>query len=202
MAKIFILNRIIKRKKELNMKSNKKLVAVLAVILVILIGVCVILFTKGDSDDAEKAGETVQQEEQQDETTDPEDVVSTVEQQIEEEEAYVIETDYCKLYYPAKWEANLQTEIKDEEGYVVEFYGAVEGKDKQPLFNIVFGQEADFVIGTIDKDGEAVEVGCTFMDPAVEEWNTEEADIIYAMQEDMNYLIGMIQREDGFTPAE
>lgn len=184
------------------MKSNKKLVAILAVILVILIGICVVLFTTGYSDDDEKSGDTVQQEEQQNETTNQEDVVSTVEQQIEDEEAYVIETDYCKLYYPAKWEANLQTEIKDEDGYVVEFYGAVEGKDKQPLFNIVFGGEADFVIGTIDKDGEAVEVGCKFMEPAVEEWKTEEADTIYAMQEDMNYLFGMLEREAGFTPAE
>ena len=34
-----------------------------------------------------------------------------------------------------------------------------------------------------------------------ENWSEEDKNTIYAMQEDVNHIIEMLQKEDGFTPA-
>lgn len=177
------------------MRNNKKLIILMSLILVILIGVAVVLFTKGDSD---KDGSKEQVTTQEDNPS--EDVISTVEQQIEEEESYVVETDYVRLYFPQKWEANLETEIVEEDGYIIEFYGKVEGKDRQKIFDVVFNGDAENMVGMVDVNGEAVYVGFNFAEPEIgEDWSGEEEDMIYAMQEDVNYLIGMLEREAGFV---
>ena len=33
------------------------------------------------------------------------------------------------------------------------------------------------------------------------QWSEEDKNTIYAMQEDVNHIIEMLQKEDGFTPA-
>lgn len=173
------------------MKKNKKLIVMMSVVLIILVGIAVILFTKNDSDSEKANG--------QQESSQTEDTTSTIEQQIEEEESYVIKTDYVRLYFPQKWEANLETEIVEDEGYVVEFYGKVEGKDRQEIFEIVFNGDAETMIGSVEVDGENVYVGFNFAEPKLgDDWTGEEADIIYAMQEDVNFLIGMLEREAGY----
>lgn len=169
------------------MKKNKKLVIILSVVLVILIGIVVVLFIKGN---LEENGNT---EEKQTGIS-----VSTVEQQIQNEESFTIDTEYGDLYYPKKWESNIRTEVNEKEGYSVKFFGTVEGKEEQPLFEIIFNSDAEMMIGTMEKDGENIYVGFNFSEPNVDSWAQEDADMIYAMQEDVNYLIGMLEKEDGF----
>lgn len=181
------------------MKRNKKLVVLMSMVLVILVGIAAVLFTKSDKDiekdklNASTDGSKAQVESQE------EDSVSTIDQQILDEESYVIETDYVRLYYPQKWEDNLETEVVEDEGYVVEFYGKVEGKERQKIFEVIFNGDADIVIGTVENNGENIYVGFNLTDLELgDDWTDEEADVICAMQEDVNYLIGMLEREAGF----
>lgn len=181
------------------MKRNKKLVVLMSMVLVILVGIAAVLFTKSDKDiekdklNASKNESSAQAESQEEES------VSTIDQQILDEESYVIETDYVRLYYPQKWEDNLETEVVEDEGYVVEFYGKVEGKERQKIFEVIFNGDADIVIGTVENNGENIYVGFNLTDLELgDDWTDEEADIICAMQEDVNYLMGMLEREAGF----
>ena len=193
MVKIFVLINWIQLEESF-MKNNKKLVVMLAVILIVLIGIAVALFMKGNSSKDE-----VKEKVESQESTEGEDVISTVEQQIKDEEAYCIETEYVNLYYPKKWKDNIETEILNEEGYVVEFYGKVEGKDRQKLFEVVFNGDASMMAGTIEGEEGNTYVGFNFAEPEMgDDWTDEEVNTIYAMQEDLNYLIGMLEKEDGY----
>lgn len=197
------------------MKNNKKLVKVLVVILVVLIGILAFLFIKGDSgkEKAQGQAEEQQTEEQQteeqgednssDDTESAESAESTVEQQITEEEGYAIETKYGNLYYPKKWKDKLEVEIVEDEIYTVVFYGKVNGKDRQKLFEIVYNADALIMLGTIEVEGSNVYIGCNFTDIGYgEDWTDEDISTIYAMQEDVNYLWGMLEKEEGFTKEQ
>lgn len=125
--------------------------------------------------------------------------VSSVEQQMQNEKAMKIKTKYGNLYYPQKWEENLRTKIVEEDEYTVKFYGMVEGKEEQHLFSIVFGEQGD-KLGSFEKDGETVNVCVTFEELTInDEWTDTEKNMIYTMQEDINYLISMWEKEGGFT---
>ena len=187
--------------------NNKKIVVFLAIIFLFVIGGAI--FSKKSFKNVERGHESIKQENELQKENKTEisqreengEVISTIVQQIKSEEAYLIETDYCKLYFPAKWQDNLEVEF-NEEGNVVEFYGIVEGRDRQPIFNIVFNESADVKIGTISKGNETIDISWQFVEPNVDGWSTEEADILYAMQEDINYLFGMLERKEGFIKYE
>lgn len=167
------------------MKKNKKLVVVLSVILVILIGIAAVLFVNRNSDKKEDKTE--------------EEAVSTIEQQIQSEEACEIETKYTTLYFPKKWEDNLETEIVEGDDYRVVFYGKLDGKDNQELFTIVFNGDASLMLGVLEQE-ENTYVGLEYAEPEMGDgWTEEETDVIYAMQEDVNYLIGMLVKTEGFV---
>lgn len=179
------------------MKNKRKLVMVVSVTLVFMVAVAVVLFAK---DSLEKKGQQVDSNIVNQQDTPIEGTISTIEQQIESEECYVIETEFVRLYFPKKWEENLETEIIEKEAYVVEFYGKVDGKNRQKIFDIVFNGDAENMLGTVEVNGESIYVGFNFAEPEIsKDWTTEEADIIYAMQEDVNYLIGMLEREAGYA---
>ena len=76
-------------------KSYKRLLFVLSGIFVIFVLILALLVMKEKKDN----GKTEEKN------------LSSVEQQIQEEEAYIIETKYCDLCYPLKWEDNLSVKI-------------------------------------------------------------------------------------------
>lgn len=165
------------QRKKNRKKENKLIIAILCIAALVLICLCIGIGLSGKNK--------------------KEDVLSTVEQQMQEEEAFEIETKYGSLYYPKKWESQVRIEIDENDEYTVKFYGTVEGKEEQHLFNVVFGEKGN-KLGSFEKDGETVTVCLDFEENTMnDEWTEEEKNIIYAMQEDINYLIGMWEK-DGF----
>lgn len=169
-------------------KENKLIITILCVIILILSSLCVTIGLKSQN--------------KKEEISEQPSVLSTVEQQLQEEEAIKIETKYCNLYYPQNWESQLRTEIVEDGDYTVKFYGTVEGKEEQHIFSIVFG-ETEHELGSFKKGDETVKVCLDFEEHTMnEEWTEEEKNTIYAMQEDVNYLIGMWEKEGGFMIAK
>lgn len=122
----------------------------------------------------------------------------------DEREAIEIKTKYCTLYYPLEWEENLRTEIVDKEDYKVEFYGTVEGKKEQHLFDLIFNGEAGYNLGTIKiESGEDVSINIeSYSFETDNTWTEDEEFILYAMQEDINYTIGMLAENENFDVAD
>ena len=102
-----------------------------------------------------------------------------------------VETPYGGLYYPGKWKEYVRIEISQESVYSVVFYGSVNGKTEQHLFSLTYAGEEGYELGTtVDSQGNDVVVrmipGELMMG---DDWTDEEKEIIFQMQEDVNYLI-------------
>ena len=123
----------------------------------------------------------------------------TTEEAIEEMD---IETSFGTLKFPAKWKEQIRIEIEDESECTIRFYGTVEGKEEQHLFNISFGGEGDIPIGSIIMDGVGYDVCMTFAELDIEDWNEEDANTLFAMQEDVNYIIKCLEKNSNFEKAE
>lgn len=119
-------------------------------------------------------------------------------------EAIEIATKYGTLLYPLEWEKNLRTEVVDKEEYKVEFYGTVEGKKEQHLFDLFFNGEKGYNLGTLTTEaGEAVQINIESYDFELDDsWTEDEKFTLYAMQEDINYTIGMLSENGNFTIAD
>lgn len=162
-------------------RNNRKLVFLLSVILIVAIIGLIIIGTKKNINSDEVNG-------------------YTIEEQIQDENALVIETKFGNLYYPEKWEEYLRTEIREDDLYIVEFYGCIDGKDEQHIFEIVFGESDGMLLGQLEADGEKVDVYLVANDfEFTGAWTDEDINIICSMQEDMNYLIGMLEKQEGFV---
>ena len=113
---------------------------------------------------------------------------------------FEIETPHCTLYYPAKWKEQVRIETVEGNAFRVEFYGQVEGKEEQHLFDIAFGGEEGYTLGhLITKDDSKIAVNIVSYDFAPGEgWQDAEANIIYAMQEDINYIIDKLEELEEF----
>lgn len=186
-------------KKAENKKSKKKknspLVPILCLIIGILIGIiAAMVFFNKDNGKSDSSTATVEQTD----ANEAEEVKSTIEEMIESEEAFTIETPYGNLYYPAKWEGQFRVESVEDDNYTVQFYATLEGKEEQHLFDIVYGEVEGVALGTLDE----TEVYMVYGDISLDgDWTEEEENTIYAMQEDVNYLMGMLQKEEGFVSA-
>lgn len=101
-----------------------------------------------------------------------------------------IETPYCSLYYPSQWEDYLLTDTQKGDIYTVTFSAEFKGKAPLPLFAFTFGgEETD--LGFIDMaDGSTIAVNLIIY-PFEEssDYSSEETEIIYTMQEDLNYVL-------------
>lgn len=102
-----------------------------------------------------------------------------------------LDTPYCVLRFPSRWAENLLTEVEKADGYSVHFYGKFGSYEKQRLFTVHFGGSAGAFFGKVkDADGNMVEVRISAYELNLDEsWSSEESARIYAMQEDLNYLL-------------
>ncbi len=107
-----------------------------------------------------------------------------------------IETSYCKLYYPQKWQQQTHFDVKED---TVVCYGAIEGHDEIALFDVYFGQEQGYLIGNLGDVTVSVKTHNLEFD---ESWDSEQQFVMYEMQEDINYLIEQLQNLDGFAPEQ
>ena len=118
-----------------------------------------------------------------------------------------IETPCCTLYFPGDWESQLQVVQTQGDPYVVSFYGKLEGIVEQLLFDVVFSeQRTKDVLGTVTgSDGVKwyVSIVLHSFEPD-QSWSEDNKDIIFTMQEDINYLIGKLplSEDEQWIPEE
>ncbi len=119
-------------------------------------------------------------------------------------EAIEIATKYGSFYYPIEWEKNLRTEIVDKDTYKVEFYGTVEGKEEQHLFDLVFNGTIGYNLGTLTtENGENVAINIeSYSFDLDDTWTEDEEFVLYAMQDDINYMIGKLSESGNFVVGD
>lgn len=120
-----------------------------------------------------------------------------------------ISTPYCTLYFPGTWQDMLrteQTELSGENAIVVAFYGKLEGHEEQHVFDIRMEQKKteDTLSAILCADGEKRYVTTILYSlDSIEFWAEADKNLIYAMQEDINYIIDKLPLlEEELIPEE
>lgn len=108
-----------------------------------------------------------------------------------------VETPYCTLYYPASLAGRLSvSQVESEDVHRVEFYCSLEGHEPLLLFCVLFGGDEGEQLGVVtNADGVTVPVNILMNEPDEDGLRPEEQDILYAMQEAVNQLIGYLPVE-------
>lgn len=103
----------------------------------------------------------------------------------------VINTDYGDLYYPEQWSEWLVTEqSKEDESLIVSFSALIDDVEYL-MFQVTIGNSDDVEVGEItDHSGTKRTVYMQLIEIEENDELTEsEQQRLYAMQEDLNYLI-------------
>lgn len=117
-------------------------------------------------------------------------------------EDFSIDTSYVTLHYPKQWEDHVRVEIEEDEENIVQFYVALDDKEEQHMFDILFDSEEGSKIGDIEgTDGETVSVSVMSYAVEMDDWDEEDQHMVYSMMEDVNHIIGKLELEDAFTSA-
>lgn len=109
----------------------------------------------------------------------------------------IIDTLYAQLHFPTTWAKNLTLDIQEDTPangitpYKVTFRCRVGDHDPVTLFVVHFGQSEGIPVTTVTTpEGKSVEVRLTICNIQLQgAWTQEESRTVYAMQEDLNYLI-------------
>lgn len=109
-------------------------------------------------------------------------------------EDLLILTPYGSLHFPVMWEECLETEQPGED--VLEFYCALPEHENILLFTLRFGTEDGNIAAAITApDGTVTDVSLTVAPLEFDDtWTPQEQDLVFAMQEDMNYLLRALSR--------
>lgn len=176
----------VKNKMEKNLKKkNIVLIIMFCMILAVAVTIIAVIDINSKNED-ERKKET-------------ESIVPHLEERIDSVEAYAIETKYCNLYYPAKWKEQLAVEIFEGDIYTVKFYGKIEGKGKQPIFDITFNAQEGFDIGHLKVKDDKVSISVVLAELEIgQDWSDDEVETLCVMQEEVNYLISMLEKEKSF----
>ena len=117
-------------------------------------------------------------------------------------DALKVETKYGELYYPDTYEDCVETKINDENGYKVEFYGLVDGKEPQHIFDVCFNSDDGDLLGYIDntKAEEIVNLSIDLIELDFDDsWTDDEMNFIYSMQDERNFVIDNLKRIDNYV---
>lgn len=164
------------------MKKKKKgrqvFLIVLLVIIVLIIGMAVgyLLHDTGKSSPSDKTQSTV---------------IEDGDTQEDQTENMVIETEYGDLYYPEQWEEYLKTEQNMSDDSLQIFFSAHLRGKSFPMFQVTIGASEDAKVGEVTDDSgtkRSVYMKVSELE-GLEELSEAEQHRIYAMQEDLNYVI-------------
>lgn len=109
------------------------------------------------------------------------------------DESIEIETQYGILNFPGKWKEYLTIETIDDKS--VAFYSTLAYHDPVLLFTVSFGEGMGDISTEIHlKDGSVVNVHLFIEELKFDNtWSEEEIDVVYSMQEELNYLLEELQ---------
>lgn len=121
-----------------------------------------------------------------------------------DEETFVIETAYCPLKYPVKWQnyvAVENTQLGDTAGVS---FTAVFGEERFSLYTVAFGNAmGGYKLGTVSTDGGDVEIYLVdTYNSAIETTSEENRDMYYQMCEDVNVIISKLVYDNGMVLAD
>lgn len=161
-------------------KKKKRLLAFftgLLLILVLIMGVAIGYLIQNNDKKEGDQNEVVEEEDAQEDQSEDEDMV--------------IHTDYGDLYYPEQWSAYLKTEQNmEDDSLQVSFSAHLEDQDFL-MFQVTIGDSEDTEVGELtDSSGtkRKVYMSVVEIEPGAD-LSEEEQQRLYAMQEDLNYLI-------------
>lgn len=132
-------------------------------------------------------------------------VKQEAEDEIVEETAAVeimaVQTPYGELQYSGIQNCQIRSEVTEENGCVIRFFGSVPEKAEQHLFDIVIGGSGDTLMGMLtNADGTQVAVYVTVSDlPEGAVWTGEETEQFYRMQDIMNVLLDQLSLSEPVT---
>lgn len=106
-----------------------------------------------------------------------------------------VDTEYGTLYYPAQWTEFIQMEQSSEGDATVVSFSAKINENSYSLFSITIGGEGDNPAGTLtgpDGTQRNVYVQITELEQS-DTLSEGEQNRLYAMQEDINYLLDSLK---------
>ena len=117
---------------------------------------------------------------------------------LDESELYSIETDYCTLKYPLKWQNSTKTVITQDGAYSITFY-ALTSCGEVRLFDLIFGESESYRLGSLTTDAGTVDVHMESYE--IDKTSVTEEDYLncYFMEEDINVIINELSDDYGFV---
>lgn len=107
----------------------------------------------------------------------------------------VINTSYGTLFFPDQWEDLISTNEEKVDDNVKVTFSTTINDNTYELFDVIIGEDQEESVGFLtDSNGKKRSVIIQFHEIAVDAELTEnEQKRLYAMQEDLNYLIEKLQ---------
>lgn len=110
----------------------------------------------------------------------------------------VIETPYCKLYFPERWKEELRIDVDKTKGYELVFIGNIGDHKGVKLFALNFGggPEAGQMAHTLRTDNDVqLHVYLRSYTLDTEGWSALDRDTAMTMQEDVNHILAKLKEE-------
>ena len=168
--------------------SGLKLIFCIVLLGLVTVGAGVLFFidNKEEKPSAEKDNQTI--------------VVADDTSSQDEVASYEISTKYCKLYFPEIWRDKIEVRCTEKEGYKAAFYGVTEGKESKHLFDVCFDSDKGILLGYLEYEDTIVNISVDIKELEFDDsWNQEEIDLIYSMQEEMNFVIDTLGKNEHYV---
>lgn len=111
------------------------------------------------------------------------------------EDYIVINTDFGNLYYPDQWTEFIKIGQATSENTIEVSFDAVINDIQYPLFRVVIGEDDGTKVGELTDDSGETHGVYMHTEEIQEDPNLteDEQNRLYAMQEDLNYLIDHLE---------
>lgn len=117
-----------------------------------------------------------------------------------DEEVFRIETAYCDLYYPEKWEDKIEINIEDGEQYIIHFTANMENKSV-PLFDLIFGGNEGYKLGTLKLDNQEMSLYIIDYEFNQDDFDEQVYFNLCGMCDDVNVIISKLIEDGNFELA-
>ncbi len=122
---------------------------------------------------------------------------TNVESTTQDETSYqmTISTKYGDLYYPDQWEEYLKTSQEEKDESLIVNFNASINDETYSLFTVMIDSDEGTSVGEItDADGKKHSVSIEMEEiENIDDLTDTEQQRIYAMQEDLNYVIDYLK---------